>query len=239
MTKATLLICLALLPAPASALTLADLRTQARTLALDNGTRLRFSTSTIDTWLNEAQKIITLEIKPILKSTSFELASGTTYYSLPSDFLQISRVTLRHQEIGETTPEALAGKVGWNWFESKGLPSSYYINFSSRTKLAFYPWPNTTSSTGTVRYEYWAQSTDMSATTDQPWNSITELAPFHHALAYFAAARMAAIDGRPDLAVFYRTTFLEEVERMRREAKSRPSYRPSLQPGTPLNRTGP
>ncbi|MDI6774018.1 MAG: hypothetical protein QME60_01285 [Verrucomicrobiota bacterium] len=234
-----LLILVLWLPSAADALTLADLRTESRALALDNGNRLRFSTATIDGWLNEAQRVANLDVKAIRKSSLFETSAGTTYYALPSDFLQIARVTWKYRELGETTPEALAGKVGWNWIEAKGQPTSYYINFSSRTKIAFYPWPDTGQSTGTVRYEYWAQTTNMKATTDEPFGGTAEFNPHHHFLAYYAAGHMAAIDGRADLAGLYLGLFKDGLDRFRREINDRPSYRPGLTPGMPLNRTVP
>ena len=214
-----ILAALVWLPHQARALTLADLRTEARVLSLDNGSRLRFSTSTIDNWLNEAQRIAAVETRAIRKAGAFELVAGTTYYGLPSNFLHVARVTFKYRELGEETPESLAGKIGWNWIESKGQPSSYYLNFSTRTNIAFYPWP--------------------SATSDEPWSGIDELVAHHRLLAYFAAAHMTAIDGRQDLSAFYMGMFSAGLERMKREANDRPSYRPGLRPGGPTIRTGP
>ncbi len=224
---------------PSWGLTLADLRVQVRDLAIDNGTRLRYSTTTVDTYLNEAQRIVILDAKPIIKAGTFELVAGTTYYSLPSNFLQMRRLSLRYLDIEEITQEALDNKVGLQWQTSGGLPTNYYIAFASRTKVGFYPFPDTTSSTGTVRYEYYAQSTDLSATTDEPFGGDAELDPYHYILAYYAAYRLTALDGRVDLAVFYRTEFAEGLERMKREALARPSYRPSAMPINRTNRVGP
>ena len=238
MRRIAILLLLAL-PAPASATTLADLRAEARTLALDNGTRLRFSTATIDNWLNEAQSIANLEMRLIRKSREFDLSAGTTFYSLPSDFLQLLRVTFKYRALGEPTSEALAGKVGWNWIEAKGQPTSYYINFASRTLIAFYPWPDTSSSTGTIRYEYWAQTTDMVLAADTPFNGITELQPYANALPVAAAVNMVRIDGRMDLVILYDNEWDQWMARIKAEANNRPNYRPGMQPGTPLIRTGP
>ena len=227
------------LASPSWALTLSDLRIQVRDLAIDNGTRLRYSTTTVDTYLNEAQRIVVLDAKPIIKAGSFELVAGTTYYSLPSDFLQMRRLGLRYLDLSEITLESLDNKAGLQWETSGGLPTNYYVSFASRTKVGFYPFPDTSSSTGTVRYEYYAQATNLSAASDEPFGGDAELDPYHYILVYYAAARLAAIDGRVDLAVFYRTEFLEGIERMKREAMLKPSYRPSASPINRSNRVGP
>ncbi len=67
-----LFLLLALNAAPAAALTLVDLRDQTRELALDTGPRVRFSTVTIDRYLNEAQRIAVLDAKPIRLEASTE-----------------------------------------------------------------------------------------------------------------------------------------------------------------------
>lgn len=233
--KAWLKVVLALcIPVQGFALTLSEIRTEARVLALDNGsTRRRFSDARLNSFINEAQRAVVLEARPILKSAQFELAAGTTYYSLPADYLQINRVTLDWQILYETTPEAQDRSAEWQLVGAE--PTHYYIHFASRTKIGFYPFPDTSGNTGTVRFEYWAQATDLSADADVPFNAITELIPYHYALAQYAAAHMAAIDGKGGLASLYLTEYRATIERMKSEAKSRPSYRP----GASASNTGP
>ena len=219
------LLCLAVLP-DAQALTLAQIRTEARVLSLDNGaSRNRFADARILQFINEAQKIAATETKAIIRSTTFDLVSGTTYYSLPSDFLQMYRLSSDYQQLPEASPEMLDKSS--NWQETTGEPTHYFMNWSSRTKVGVYPFPDNTSSTTTIRYDYIAQATDLSSDSDTPFNSITEFTPYHYALAYFAAARMAAIDGRLDLATLYRAEFSAVVAKMAQESRARPSYRPS------------
>ena len=237
----SLILFLVLLVSPgiSSALTLSDLRTQTRDLALDNGSRLRFSTVTVDTFINEGQRIAVSKTKAIIKGSQFELTVGATYYSLPSDYWQMRRLSLRNQDLEQESQDSLSSKVGLTWAESSGLPNSYFISFASRTKVGFYPFPNNSSSTGSVRYEYYAQATDLSATSDEPFAAINELEPFHHILAYYAAYKLCMIDGRQDLGVLYRTEFYEGLEQLKNEALARPSYRPSAMPINRTNRAGP
>ena len=211
---------------PAFAATTSQLQTRARSLALDVGSsRQRYTDATILIWLNEAQRFAVTDAKPLLKSGSFELVVGSTYYAMPSDFLQAYRVSLDFDVLEETTPEALDRQDRWQ--ETSAEPTHYFIHWASRTKMGVYPWPESSGSTGTVRYEYYAQVTDLSAAGDSPFNGVTELSPYHDSLAYYAAARMSALDGRTDLAVLYMAEFRAGVERMGREARMRPVYRPA------------
>lgn len=216
-------------PESAVALSLATLKTDARRLALDEGaTRQRFSSEQIGAWIHEAQEIAIEESRAILKSSQFELVSGTTYYDMPDDFMAMDRLTHDNETLYEVTPEALDRTS--RWIETGAEPTNYYINFASRTMVAFYPWPDSSSSTGTIRYSYWAQAADQADDeTDEdfiPYNGITELLPYHYGLSYYAAARMAIIDGRMDLANIYTAQWRASVEALKRSAKQRPSYRP-------------
>lgn len=210
----------------AGALTLSEVRTEARQLDLDTGTsRRRFSDARINAWINEAHRLAILEARPIVRSGEIQLAIGTTYYNLPSDFLSMSRVSLDYDQLYEITPEALDKESRWPTVGA--LPTHYLIDFASRTKVGVYPYPSDSSSTGTLRYQYFAQATDLSADSDVPFNNLTELKPYHYRLAYYAAAQMAAIDGKGALAMFYFSQFRSMVEQLKTMAKDRPSYRPA------------
>lgn len=239
MRKSFVLLVFVLLAQPAAALTLQDMRDEVRVLAMDTGSRLRFSTSTIDDYLNQAQKNAILEAKPIRRSENFELVAGTTYYDLAADrFFQLERVTVRQRDIYEITPVALARKSK-EWENSTGLPTHYFIDFASRTKVGFYPVPESSASTGTVRYSYYALAKDLSAASDEPFDGIQELGHHHYLLVLYAAFRLVAIDGRADLAALYRSEYAEALVRLKREAAARPSYRPGLSPAPGRSRVGP
>lgn len=229
---------LAFLPSESNALTLSQLESQARVLGIDNGPRQRFSTATIDSYLNEGQRIAVVDAKPIIELTSFALSGGTTYYPLPTDFLQVRRVTRDFLDMKEETPESLANKAGLAWEIAQALPTNFYINFSYRGMIGMYPAPGA-SNTGTIRVDYYAQATELVNGADLPFDSIPELTPYHYLLAYYAAYRMTLIDGRSDLAAMYGAEFNAGIARMQREALNQPSYRPGASPSIGSSRVGP
>lgn len=212
-------------PGSAHSLPLSEVRTEARKLSLDAGTRQRFTNAQILAFINEGQRQAVVAAKPIVKSFEFQAAAGTTYYAMPSDFLQVTRVTYDYGILDEATPEALDRSDEWQGVD--GEPTHYFLHWATRTYIGLYPYPDS-SSTDTVRCEYYAQGTDLSSDTDVPFNGIRELYPYHYALAYFAAGMMASIDGRQDLAQLYFAQYASIVSRMEKEAMARPSYKPGV-----------
>lgn len=214
------------LPTSICARQLSSLITDSRVLATDNSTeRQRFSDAQIAQLLNDAQRQAISVTWCLEKSVQFELVAGTTYYSLPSDFLAFRRVTRDHMLLNEMTPAALDSKSE-GWEEASGLATYYFVNFSSPSKIGVAPFPQTSTDTGTIRMDYFQQPTDMSASVDQPFNGVITLYPYHNALAYYAASRMASIDGRMDVSPLFLQQYAAYVDQMKNKCKERPNYLP-------------
>lgn len=216
------------------ALTLSDLRTQARVLISDSGaatSRYRFTDAQVNEFVEECQDEAVAQTWPIMKSVGIELSAGTTYYSLPNSFLAIKRVTWRNRVLSEKSPVSLDQTKEWETIS--GTPLNYFMTFSSRTMIGIYPFPADSTSTGTVKVEFFAQADDLSASSSVPFNGIREFYPIHSVLAYCAAARMAAIDGQANLIPFYQQIYTQGVIRLAGVAMARPSNNPSISPGIP------
>lgn len=219
---------------PSSALTLSDLRTQIRVLISDSGTatsRFRFSNAQVDDFADECQGEVIAQVYPIIKATSLELVAGTTYYGLPNTFLAVKRVTWRNRVLPERSQVNLDQTREWEAIS--GTPQSYFVTFASRTIIGIYPFPADSTSTGTVKVDFYAQADALSADSDVPFNGIREFFPLHYILAYCAAARMAAIDGQVNLVPIYHQIYVQGLARMASVAMARPSNIPSITPGNP------
>ena len=219
---------------PAHSLTLSELRTNTRLLISDSGTalsRLRFTDSQIDIFLNECQRESVAISWPLQQSVSLELVASTTYYSLPNTFLAIKRVTWRGRVLTERSPTNLDQTKEWE--SIGGTPQNYFVNFASRTKIGIYPAPADSSSTGTIKVDYYSQANDLSASGDVPYDGIREFYPLHHILTYCAGARLAAIDGQSGIAALYLQIYNQNLARLANTAMARPSNSPSVTPGNP------
>lgn len=225
-------ILLLLLAGQVQAITLATVRSDCRVLVQDTGsTRNRFSDAQLLRFLNEGQKDLVQFAKPIRKQYSFELVSGTTHYSTPSDFLSIERLTRSYQVLQEQSVKALDKSQQWQTVG--GLPIAYYINHSSRSSIGFYPFPNSTSSTGTIRMEYNAQATDLSSDSDAPFNGISELQPYGYLLPFYCAYRASLINNEAAQAQAYYAEYRRGSEMLAADAFARPNYRPGAIGATP------
>ena len=218
---------LLLLAGQASASTLSELRADARSLITDaHSTRERFSDSELNAWINEGQKVVDVKTLCNYKSTVFPLVSGTTYYSLPSDFIYIRRVTRDALSIQEMTPAGLDGRSA-EWENQSGLPTYYFLNFSSRTKIGFAPFPNATSDLATIKVEYISQSTALTNDTDVPFNAISEFLPFNYILTYYGAYKASIVDERYDKAKVFLDSFNVMSDLMKVRCVERINYLPS------------
>ena len=191
-----------------------------------SSTRQRFTDAQITRWINIAQEQAVGAGNCLIGSMNFELVVGTTYYDLPANFQNFSRVTLGNLYIQEMSPAALDGRSR-GWETATGHPTYYFVNFSSRGKVGFAPFPGTTSDTDTVKLEYYIHPEELSNSTDEPFNGVNELDDFHSALPYYAASNMMLIDGLATQSQAYMAQFNAIVTQMAKECKSRPNYLPS------------
>lgn len=220
--------CLLAVGAPSHALTLAQLITSARTLALDaaSSSRQRFSDSQITQFINDGQSQAISQTRCLRNSVIFQLQTGSTYYAMPSGYLTINRVTIGSKWIQEMSPAALDGRSR-GWEASSGYPTYYFVNFSSRNYIGFAPFPQTSTDTDTVKVEYSVQANQLSSSTDVPFNGSGDLYDFHQGLAYYSAAMMSAIEGQTQRATSFLGVYTAVMGQMEKRCLERPNYMPS------------
>lgn len=230
MKKWLLPLALALAPSSAFATTenLTQLISDARSLDLDAASlvRQKFSDTQVTNFLNNGQRLAMSVSNCLVKSVNITLSAGTTYYSLPSDFVSVDRVwRVTSGAMLEMSPAALDGRSrGWN--EISGTPTYYFIDFSTRTNIGFTPFPAASSDTDTYTVSYNARAADLVNGSDTPFNGVTELTDYQWALAYYAASIMAGLDGL-DVAKSYMDIYNSSVQQMAKRCRERPNFRPS------------
>lgn len=226
------LILVIFLAGNASALTLPEMRDNVRTLITDNklggnAARCRYTDDQIDSWINEGQKIADSKSMCLYKSLEFDLVGGTTYYPMPDGYMMIRRVTRDKLAIQEMTPAGLDGRSA-EWENASGLPTYYFINFSTRSKIGFAPWPKLAVDTATINVEYIAYSPDLSTTNQVPFEGIKELYPYHYSLVYYAAYKASIVDERYEKAKVFMESFGPLVDLMKTQCVNRINYLPSM-----------
>lgn len=233
--KLFLLLFALLAPHKAHALAFSDIRTEVRVRVKDaNSTRQRYTDAKINALINEAQRDVINNTWAIRTSTSISLVAGTTYYTLPTDIIQIERVTLDRKNISETTLIKLDGENdNGAWADVHAKPRQYFQDPAQLGRIGVYPFPLVTADLGTLKIIYFSQAPTLSADSDIPFNSESRFATFHDLLIFYPAYRIYLIEGEMDKAAAYRSEYESRLLIMNERIGSKPNYVPGL--GGPNN----
>lgn len=231
MKKLKLLLFLFIVQAyPVHALTLAQIKTEIRTRIKDtDASRRRYSDTQLLNLINQTQRDVVNISWIIKKSTSIPVTTGTTYYTMPSDIMGISRVTFNNRNLPEMTLESLDSKFNYaNWPATSGLPSSYFQDPSRSSQIGLQPWPATTASTGTLSVIYFSQGTDMSSDSDIPFNSESRYAPYNDLLIYDPCYKVFLIEGNGTKAGEYKAFYESRIQILLSTLGQKPNYLPGF-----------
>lgn len=228
-----LIICLGLFFAPPvlHALSVSDLQNDIRLTIKDAGgtDRRRYRDSQLIDFLNEGQRDVTNLTWLVSNSTSFPLVSGTTYYDLPSDVIEITRVTREYKILDETTfdkADSDAGNAAWE--TNGGIPIEYFQDSTHPDKIGIKPFPNSTSSTGTIRVQYIAQPATLDSSDDVPFNGSNRYLEYHEVLVFYAAFKIFTIEGDFTRAQIYNQLYESRVDAIKQKAGSKVNYLPGF-----------
>lgn len=230
MKKRLLFLTLLVFGSTAHAVTLSQLRTNARLLIKDTSTsRQRYTDTQINNFINEAQRDVINNTWALSKNTSITLVLGTTYYTVPTDLIGIQRITYERRNIPETSLIKQDGDFSnSSWETSNGPPRFYFQDPSQTTKIGVFPWPQNSASTGTLRMIYYAQAVDLSADSDVPFNSEVRFTPYQDVLEYFVAYRVYLLEGEVDKAGLYRQEYESRLGTMAGRIGMKSNFNPSF-----------
>lgn len=220
-----------LLPAPdAYALTASEIITRARVLLRDTSSdtdRQRYSDAQLLSWVNDAQREANSFAWILRSSYTFTLSGGTTEYFLPSDFQATWRVTYKNKKIDQTSHNELDA-ISVAWQNASGEVQKYYVYIATSPKMGFYPAP-VAASTGTAVVYYLQRPTELTATSETPWNAWSQLSTYHSGLAYYVAYRGLLTIGETTLAGPYLQEWNQWISVMRQGVMQTPDFNPGMQ----------
>ena len=232
---------------PAFAMTLSDLETEVRIATYDTATettRRAQSDTVIDNLLNEAMREVVSVTWCLETSTAITLVANTTFYALPTNFINVSMdggvryenasgntkilAQVTRRKIYQDTPD---------WQDKTGAPMQYFLHQDSDADpldIAVYPIPTATS-TGTVTVQYYFQPTSMSSDSDVPFDGFRHLYPYHMALAYKVSAQLLLTMGFAEKSTSYYNLYLGTVKMMSDRLGQMPDYNPTGRAYAPAN----
>jgi hypothetical protein len=224
----------------AHSLTLSDIRFQVRRHLRDTPStqdQRRYGDIVLTATINEVQREVVNVVHPITNTTTITLVAGTTYYQLPNDYIDATQAVwtspsnekIRLYQVSE---RVLVQKTP-GYENYSGPPSEYMIRDSTYTattvQVVFIPVPDSTS-TGTVRIDYYGQVTDLSAGTDVPFNSLRQLYPYHDTLVFGTTARLKLREGDLQGAATFQALYEKSLKTMDERTGQKFDYNPSVSP---------
>jgi len=213
---------------PGGALTLSEIRTQVRLHIKDTSTtRQRFTDAQLNSLINEAQRDVINATWAIRKYTTQELASGTTYYALPDDTMDIVRVTRINIPLEEKTKSGLDAEVR-GWELAGGTPQDYFQDETQPGYIGLHPFPNSSTSTGTLKIEYIASPSALSSDSDIPFNEIDRMTQYHDLLVLFPCYKVFLIEGEQIKFQTYFQNYESRLILMRETYGTKPNFTPGM-----------
>lgn len=164
-----------------------QLKQQAAVFAGDPN-QTRFGTLLADA-VNNAAKQFALDSKALYKDApTYTTVNGTATYDLPSDFTLERQVTHKGLALKPVTRAQLLAQNGDDWTDDVGTPTHFIIDpEEARKHLRVYPIPQADDAGANLILTYYPLPSDMSSDSETPLNSYALLAPYHMAIAAYAA----------------------------------------------------
>jgi hypothetical protein len=218
-----------LIPTLSHSMNLGTIKTEIRLRIKDtNSSRQRYTDAQLTNLINQTQRDVVNFTWIVQGSSSFPLVSGTTYYSLPSTFIQILRVTYNGRKLPQATLTSLDSRFNFgSWQTTSGTPDSYFQDPTQSSKIGFFPYPNSTS-TGTVNVMFSIQATDLSSDSDVPFNSETRWVPYHDLLIYEPCYKIFLIEGEVAKVAEYKNYYEVRMKQIIDLIGKNPDYLPGF-----------
>lgn len=166
----------------------------------------RYSLSQINTELDNWQDKWNVEAKILKDTITLTVVSGTRQYALsgltgtPIAFSRVTHKGLKLDKRDKAWFDLYVGGVDWT--TTPGTPVSYFIEATDPDLqyLTVYPTPGDGDAGANLVVEYIKRHTAMSASTDQPFNSLPLVIPYHWGGCYDVAGRLLLRDPSPQNA---------------------------------------
>jgi hypothetical protein len=211
-------------------LTLAQIKTEIRLQIKDSdANRRRYTDTQLLNLINQTQRDVVNVSWIIKKSTDIELQTSTTYYTYPTDLIEIHRVTYKYRNLPETSLQELDASLNnGTWEATGGTPKNYFQSPSQPNSIGIYPYPLNSSSTGTISIIYFAEPTNLSSDSDTPYNGIERYTPYHDLLVYEPCYKIMLLEGEPEKALAYKSYYESRLQILLESVDKKPNFLPGF-----------
>ncbi len=232
---------------PCLALNVAQIKTEIRRNIRDDKapSNVRYTDAYILDYINEAQRDIFNKTWLTEKVTSYVLSPLTTYYNLPTEFIDTKKVYFQATILGSKNLIVLDSVMQRSLYQSmptwesfNSSPVNYWVSNATSPvatstvplRISYLPVPTNTS-TGTVTLWYYCQPNDLVNDSDIPFDGRRQLYPYHYSIVYYVVMRLKLIDGIMDEYNEYGKLYAIEVGDILNKLGVNPDYNPGFKIG--------
>lgn len=224
------------LSAPSHAvLQASDVLSRARTFIKDQSTvnnRQYFTDAVLLQFASDGQREANAQNWLLQSSFTITLIAGQSEYAVPADFMFVNRAWYQvpsgqpWQKLPASSYNDMDARYpGWQ-SANGGPPLVYFIDQSSQAVyFGVYPAP-AASSTGTITVQYLQSVSDLSSTSQTPFNGWLVMQPYVSALSYYVTYRCWLTLEEPDLAKGYLDYWITFLQIMRQGLARQPDFNP-------------
>jgi hypothetical protein len=141
----------------------------------------------------------------LVDSVTMTVVAGTREYALSGltgTPIGFRRATHQGLEIEKRSKAWFDLYAGDDWTDDEGTPVSYYIDTDADgMNIVVYPIPRSADAGDNLVIEYVKRHTTIASASDEPFNSLTYVRPYHYGIAYEVAALLLTRDPDPMNAV--------------------------------------
>jgi hypothetical protein len=165
--------------------------------------------------IQEWQERFVVDTKALKDVQTVTLISGTAEYDLPTDILDVIRVSHNGLKLERMSEFDMDVANDSDWASESGTPKKYLVDIDpNNKKIRVYPIPQGADTSASLIIEFVKIPPVLSTDAAVPFDSHTLLTPYHMAIAYGAAADLLRPSIRSGTGAEAIVVQIREYERM-------------------------
>lgn len=194
----SIVLAILLFPSIVFGMTRSDIRDEVRLKIRDTSTttaNLRYTDAQLNKKIGFVEQEIAQATLPIYTKDLIDAVTGQIEYTISTDTIKIDKVvflitssTTSYKKLSNSTIQSLDNDKGLMW---EGLPNGLPTNYYERGNvIGLIPAPSATySTTNAIKVYYYKQPQGMGSDSDEPFDSIYSLRPYHYLIVLGASIK--------------------------------------------------
>ena len=185
----------------------------------------RYSNAFINSLINMAQRDISINTQCLWSSCTGQVTQDVAEYDLLNNIWAIDRVVWNDDWVLKPKSIYDMDNSTIDWFDTTTSSSTIYYWYRGQRQIYFYPTPE--YSGGTIQIWYIKLPDDMTADSEEIFDSDVTLEAFKDALVVYSMAKIYFFEGDTRASTSFQE-YLAYLDMIRKNHNITPDYKPSL-----------